>query len=878
MATYTPVAIPAIPSNVDPALRNVLNAIKESVEVRMRQRGNALDSSPTFRDLLDAGLITLKDGVTIGGQSYSVDELIGLAGLNLPGWVSSDLAPPTPSGLTVTANTANAVLSWTLSAFDLYGETQVWRAASNALGVGIHVGSTAGSTYGDSLPANGVTHYYWIRDVSLNGQLSDFNAVGGTSTSPAPSAATLSASVSNTDGMLTLSWPTPVSNLAIQYYVLQYGGSAWNTGTTQLAIVNANNYKVAAWWIGALTFRIKAVDINGNYSPEATTSATITAPGAPVSFTQSIIGAKVQLNWSAVTSGSLPTRRYEVRQGASYAAGSFIAQVDGTSLRVNVDWVGARTFWVAAIDTAGNTGTSASVDVTITVPTTPVPTSAFSGETALVSWPAVTASLPIDYYKVTQGAGRIPVATIYGTQATDTVDWGGAASRTYYVKAYDLNGNVSGEGSTTLTSTPRSAPSVTGAITAGDSSYTVSWTVPSAGSLPVAYYEILDGTTPLGRTSSLFFSAKVFWSGSKTFNVKATDVGGVVGATGSAAISVSAPSAPTVTAQVVDNNVLLYWTTPSATLPIATYSIKRGATWGTATNIGDKSGGFTTVFETSGGTFTYWIAAVDTAGNVGTPSSVTATVAQPPDYVLKANYTSDLAGTKSNAFLNTSTTLMLPISPTETFAQHFTTRTWSTVQDQLNAGYPYYIQPSQSPGYYEEVLDYGTALAASRVTVSWLLQTMAGTLTAQCDISTSLDNVSYTAYTNVTQLYAINFRYIKVRVTVTATSGTGVGTLSNIKIVLDSKLKTITGMVSCLSSDSGGTTVYLTDDRLVGGTKVFVDVDAIQLTPQYNATYPGAVALYDFTDTANPLSFKALMYDNAGNRISGTASYMVRGF
>lgn len=874
---YTPPAIPSLPPGVDPALRQFLVAIKESIEVRTRQRGNALDSSPTFRDLLDAGLITLKDGVTINGRAYSMDQLIGMVQFGLPNWVTSDLAPPSPAGLAVSLNTANTVLSWTPSTFDLYMQTEIWRSGTNNLTNATQVGSTSGSTFVDVLPTAGATFYYWIRDVSMNGQVGPFNATGGTSTNVAPSATTLTATLSSTDGTVTLSWPTPVSNLAVQYYVIQYGGTAWGVGTTQLTVVNANSYRTNAWWIGGMTFRIKAVDINGNYGPEATVVSTVVAPSAPVSFTNSIIGNKAQLDWSAVTSGSLPTRRYEVRYGASYAAGTFVAQVDGTTLRTAVNWTGARTFWVAAIDYAGNVGTPGSVAVTITAPAVTSPTASFSGEVANISWATPSSSLPIDYYSVTQGASRTSVAKIYGNQAADTVLWGGAASRTYYVIAYDINGNAGPEGSVTLTSTPLSAPVVSLTIPSNNPSFNLTWTA-STGSLPVLYYEIFDGATSLGKTASQVFSAKVYWSGSKTLTVVPTDVGGVVGSSGTANIVVNAPAAPVVTTQTVDNNVLLYWTNPSSTLPITTFEIRRGATWAGATLIGTKSGGFTSIFETVAGTYNYWVAGIDSAGNYGTPQSVTATVAQPPDYVLKANYISTFTGTKSNAVMYDASTLIMPVNATETFATHFTGHAWTSPQDQINAGLPVYIQPALSPGYYEEVIDYGATLAASRVTVTWLLTTVAGTVTVNCDISVSLDGSTYTTYAGMSQVYATNFRYIKYRLTMTASTTAGIGMISNISTKLDSKLKTINGMVSCLASDSGGTTVYLTDDRTSTGNKVFLDVDAIQLTGLYNATYPGLTSIYDFVDAPNPLSFKVLMYDTAGNRISGTSSYTVRGF
>jgi hypothetical protein len=77
--SYKPVSVPALPVNVDPQMRQFLSAVKESLEVRLRQRGNALDASPTFKDLLDTGLLKIKEGVTtIGGKQYTAEQLLGL--------------------------------------------------------------------------------------------------------------------------------------------------------------------------------------------------------------------------------------------------------------------------------------------------------------------------------------------------------------------------------------------------------------------------------------------------------------------------------------------------------------------------------------------------------------------------------------------------------------------------------------------------------------------------------------------------------------------------------------------------------------------------------------------------------------------------------
>ena len=77
----------------------------------------------------------------------------------------------------------------------------------------------------------------------------------------------------------------------------------------------------------------------------------------------------------------------------------------------------------------------------------------------------------------------------------------------------------------------------------------------------------------------------------------------------------------------------------------------------------------------------------------------------------------------------------MPVNATETISAHFSTRSWNTPQDQVNASFPLFIQPNLSPGYYEEVIDYGSVLAGCKITVTANGLAMVGTPTIACDIS-----------------------------------------------------------------------------------------------------------------------------------------------
>lgn len=358
--------------------------------------------------------------------------------------------------------------------------------------------------------------------------------------------------------------------------------------------------------------------------------------------------------------------------------------------------------------------------------------------------------------------------------------------------------------------------------------------------------------TPVGKSLTTRLLVPAVATGNTTWLVKAIDDSGRESVNAAAIVlSVSAPTAPTVTAQVIDNNVLLFWTASVGTQAIQTYEVRRGATWATAAVIGTKTGLFTNVFETNAGTYTYWVAAIDIGGNYGAPASTTTTVSAPPDYVLKASVDSIFGGTKSNAILELGK-IVMPVNTTETFAQHFTARAWSTPQDQVNAGYPIYAQPAGTSGYYEEIVDYGTQLAACKVTASFAGTVLAGVVTPSCTITVAQDagfTTGVQTFAGATQAYGTNFRYAKVRITATGAGGANLYRLDSLNIRLDVKLK-----------NDAGTVTWNGNPATAAFNLPFIDVSAINLTVM--GSTGSIVAVTDFVDVPNPTTFKVYLFNS----------------
>jgi hypothetical protein len=431
----------------------------------------------------------------------------------------------------------------------------------------------------------------------------------------------------------------------------------------------------------------------------------------------------------------------------------------------------------------------------------------------------------------------------YGDNTNAFVKYVTNGSATFYIRAVDSSGNYSLT-SSVVTFIPSAVPNISDIVYSyadtalTSATITLNWTDITDSEFDVAFYELTyNDDIRTVRANNITLPAD--WLGDRTFIVKTVDVHGNKSSGYSETIAKIAPNPPTdVRAQVVDNTVMLYWTLPVRTsLPIDHILIKKGATWDTATVLGDKKGEFTTINESIGGNFTYWLSAVDTESVQSTPVSITTLVSEPPDFVFHAEFDSTFTGTKSSATFDGSV-LALPINTTETFDEHFTTRSWSTPEDQINAGYPVFIQPSVSTGYYEEIFDFGQPLASSRVLLTYNGNAVAGSPIVVPRISLSLDNSTYIDYNGVTDVFGLNFRYVKIRLTVTSVpTNIGLYEITQINVRLDAKLKNDAGTVSAVSADSLGT--------IINFNKEFIDIQSITLSPL--ATTP-VISVYDIKD------------------------------
>lgn len=665
---------------------------------------------------------------------------------------------------------------------------------------------------------------------------------------------------------VTLTW-TQISDIDLDFYEIRRG-TTWASATV-LAKASTTYFKIGYLDAGTYTYLVKAVDTSGVNSVNAASVAVTTSAPNAAAPTVSVQDPVAVLSWAAPAVTSYAIDYYEVSWGTSYGSATLLTKSKSTSFSVPVTWSGTRTFYVVPYDLVGKpSATQGSVAVSITPAAAPAVTAVASGSTATLSWGAVNGTLQTRTYQIRQGATFATatiVASLTGTSYAFKADWSG--SRTYWVVAVDANGNLGTEGSAVLTIASAPAPTLSATFAGQD--LVLTWTAVS-GTLDTDYYVVRQGATTVATIKSTAYTLKASWSGAQQFSVAAVDVNGLEGTAATQTATITPPSLPTISQQVIDNNVLLRWNDVTQTLPILSYELRRGADYATAAVIGTKQGGFTTVFETASGTYVYWLVGIDSAGNYGTPNCVRALVSQPPDYQLKYDYNSadsSWPGTETNIYTDPTLGQIVNVNTSQTYQQHFTANSYNTPQDQINAGYTYYLMPSTTTASYVEEIDYGTTLGGTKISVTPNVTNAAGSTTYTVMISVRLTTGSaWIDYANTTEVYVTNFRYIKVTIDFTSSGNNDIAIFNALEVRLDVKRRSDFGKGTANSGDSGGTTVNFVE--------TFTDVDAISVTP---LTTSAVIAVYDFVDAPNPTSFKVLLFNTSGTRVSGDFSWTARG-
>ena len=393
------------------------------------------------------------------------------------------------------------------------------------------------------------------------------------------------------------------------------------------------------------------------------------------------------------------------------------------------------------------------------------------------------------------------------------------------------------------------------------------WTaVPGALYYEIRVGEVWETASFLTRTVNLRVDLDPIAVGTTTFLGKA--ISASLGYSEDATrVVVTVPPIPAIgiTKETIDNTVLLRWTPPPSVFQIDFYELFRNDD-----PAGTTRDTFFTRFETAGGLYVYKIIAHDLYGNESAESTIEIRLSPPVDYVLQYDQISALDGAKVNTLVieGGQFPVLFASIRMEPWSNHFQRLGWNTIKDQINAGYPYYLQPTDLTGSYEELIDFEVVFSFSLITVSWNAIQLDDNnkVSVRVELSWSEDGVTYSSFTAGSSQLVSNVRYLKVRLEFTAPDDHASIQLFELGIFASVKREQDGGEIEALSTDTSGTPVLFKKD--------FKDIESVTATVKDTLAY---IPVVDFLDVPNPTGFTVYVFDRLGVRASKTVEWSARG-
>jgi hypothetical protein len=408
-----------------------------------------------------------------------------------------------------------------------------------------------------------------------------------------------------------------------------------------------------------------------------------------------------------------------------------------------------------------------------------------------------------------------------------------------------------------------------------------------------------DESTSLDYSESFVKSGQVWASGIKVTNKSSTThllgwlpaginyfmlkhvdcIGNESVTEATASISISAPNAVAITRSDVQANVFTFaWSDAKNSQPIRSYAYYTG-------NAGDafaacvlygkagSDGRNDLISFTSSGAKRVWFVAEDVAGNTSTPTFVDIVITMPANFVLSDRYVAVFPGTLVNADVIDGSVYM-PIT-TGTWAQKFAATGWTTLAQQVAAGFPLFFQPGKTTGSYQDVShDCGKVIANGTISVVVVSTTVVGSITPTVLIEYSANNTTWTAgTTGATEVIANNFRYVRVKYSVTAVGQDDLLAIQSVTVSVKTEPKSETAAMTLVSTDSNGT-LYTTTTGLIDITGVTFTPSAATLGGSSNIVK--AVPYWD--DSVSPPKVWIQAYDSSNARVGGTGTITINGF
>ena len=446
-------------------------------------------------------------------------------GLSFPAviLVGDQTPPTTPQGLEFASTDGrSAVITWKASTDNVsVTEYEVYRDGNK-------IGNTAGCAFTDGGFITDTRYVYTIKAKDAAGNVSgESSPVSGympdVFAPTEPGGLTCSA---QTETSVTLAWPASTDNIGVTGYEVYrdarlIGDTAGTTYTDDGDGLSFGNTYV---------YTVKAKDAAGNVSNASAALSVkiedLIPPSAPSGLVCTSQTEKtVTLSWTEAADNAGVTRYDIYRDGAQVGSTAELTYTDrGLAIKTYA-------YTVKAQDAEGNvSNASNTLSVTtadITAPSVPadLKSTSITDTSVTLEWAASMDNGGIAGYDIYKDGTKVADTT--GT--TYSVNWlTTGQTYSFYVRARDIVGNISGESNAVSVLCDSTAPSVPGNLACGsktDSSAAISWNA-STDNVGVAGYDIYRNGEKTDTTTSTTYTDDGVSAGSYAYSVKAADGAG----------------------------------------------------------------------------------------------------------------------------------------------------------------------------------------------------------------------------------------------------------------------------------------------------------------------------------------------------------------
>ena len=624
---------------------------------------------------------------------------------------------------------------------------------------------------------------------------------------------------------VNFTWNEPEAQFSIEKYRIGYEDGQ---DTVFLGESKTTTTSIDGTWVGPRELFVEAIDIAGNIGERRSVTADLPAPDDVEGAVFSLEKFGVRLQWDEVTNREI--KHYEIRLGDEFTTSVIIQRTNATRWDWELRTVGTYTTWVRAVDVFGNRSANPTrIDVEVVGPSSIQNLeSDFDGPDIVLSWERPESAFGIEEYEIRyddRGIEDYLTAQIKGYAKTTTFSSkaGWIGERSWWVTPIDVAGNpeigtASQEVSTRI-SVNIEPPNTVRALTVRsfDNNALLLWEEPEPSTLPVTAYEVRKGpvfedASKVGTFDGTFANLFELQSGEYVYWVVAIDAAGNRGEARSIKAFIADP--PDFIFRFDDELDLeaadsrhIYFSEGTGYLPrlngpakfdIDLYS--EGAEYGfdVATR-GPFEEGILSLFS-EGSEYTFELVYQEQGFDFGYRS---ATYESPQVRSFEAESTDsesygrhwsereEVVLEPTEVLSDGSAYALEYLSEGTVYEAESKTSYWSNFQHIIDAGYPYWLQPTytDTPAYWEKEVDYGTVVETSTIRLFVSEGLIDGDVNAVPTISykEKEEDDWITPAPGQGQITGDNFQFVKYRLDFNPADDSSLMTLDGVRAVLDSK-------------------------------------------------------------------------------------------